>query len=271
MRKTFLPRRSLFDALLALSWGGMIVGIALLALAVRLVVPNVFWTMATPMFAASDALAGGSRALFGSFSDAAALTLRVDRLTVENTSLHNENTALKARLEALDALEMQSAITAGVVARPPQSAYDTLIVAAGAHEGVKVGMEAFGGGGAPLGVVEEVWDNFARITLFSAPQREIAGWVGPRLTAITIQGLGGGALSATVASAANVAVGDVVYVPGPGALPFGLVQDIETNPSSVSMVLRIVPAVNLFHVTWVTVRETGIELPRQASATSTES
>jgi cell shape-determining protein MreC len=270
MRKTFSPKRSLFESLLALSWGGMVVGVALLALAIRLILPNVFWTMTSPLFTVSDALGGVSRSFFGSFGDAASLTLRVDKLTSENTALQDENTTLKSRLETYGALGDRPGIIAGVVARPPQSAYDTLVIAAGTREGVMVGMEAFAQGDVPLGVVDTAWDNFARITLFSAPQRETAGWVGPRSTAITINGLGGGVLRASVAGAANIVVGDVVYVPGPGALPLGRVGDIETNPSSSSVVLRIVSAVNLFNVTWVTLRETGVDLPRQVVATSTQ-
>lgn len=270
MRKTFLPKRSLFESLLALSWGGMVVGVALLALAVRLVLPNVFWTVTSPLFTASNALGGVSRTFLGSFNDAASLTLRVDRLMAETAALQNENATLKARLEAYGALGDRPGIIAGVVSRPPQSAYDTLVIAAGTREGVTVGMEAFAEGDVPVGVVDTVWENFARITLFSAPQRETAGWVGPHSTAITINGLGGGALSASAAAAANIVVGDLVYVPGPGALLLGRVRDVETSPSSSSVLIRIVPAVNLFNVTWVTVRETGVELPRQTIATSTQ-
>ncbi len=270
MRKTFLPRRSLVESLLALSWGGMIVTVALLALITRFILPNFFWTITSPLFTASNAVAGVSRAFFGSFDDAASLTLRVDTLTQDNAALQNENAELKARLTAYGALEDRPGIIAGVVARPPQSAYDTLVVAAGTREGVTVGMEAFAAGGVPLGVVDRVWDRFARIILFSAPQTVTPGWVGPNSTAISINGLGGGALRASVASTANIVVGDIVYVPGPGALSLGRVADIETNPSSASVVLRIVAAVNLFNVTWVTLRDTGISLPQQTAATSTE-
>lgn len=270
MRKTFSPKRSLLESLLSLSWGGIILAVALLVLVIRFLFPNFFWTVTSPLFTISNAAAGASRSFLGSFNNAADLTLRLDTLTRDNAALQNENAALKARVAAYGAFEDQPGIIAGVVARPPQSAYDTLVVAAGEREGVTIGMEAFAAGGVPLGVVDTVWDRFARVILFSAPQTVTPGWVGPHSTAISINGLGGGALRASVASTANIVVGDVVYVPGPGALPLGRVGDIETNPSSTSVVLRIIPAVNLFSVTWVTLRDTGIALPRQAAATSTE-
>ena len=41
-------------------------------------------------------------------------------------------------------LKDASGILAGVVARPPESPYDTLVLAAGKNAGVTLGMEVFG-------------------------------------------------------------------------------------------------------------------------------
>ena len=60
----------------------------------------------------------------------------------------------------------ESGILAGVVARPPVSPYDTLVLAAGRVDGVEVGMEAFGAVGVPVGVVSSVLEDFSRVTLF---------------------------------------------------------------------------------------------------------
>ena len=68
--------------------------------------------------------------------------------------------------EHLGACTRYSGIIAGIVARPPASPYDTLVLSAGSEEGVTLGMEAFGAGGVPLGVVSSVLANFSRVTLF---------------------------------------------------------------------------------------------------------
>ena len=53
---------------------------------------------------------------------------------------------------------------------------------------------------------------------------------------------------------AGVAVGDVVYVTGPGSLPIGTVSKIDSDPSSPTSTLHITPAAEpLHHHPWVTI------------------
>ena len=73
-------------------------------------------------------------------------------------------------------------------------------------------------------------------------------------------------MNASIARSANVVVGDAVFAPGPGMLPFGSIVRVDNDPSSTSVILRIMPAINLFSVTWVELRDTGEKF---FSATST--
>jgi len=154
----------------------------------------------------------------------------------------------------------QVGVVAGVVARPPESPYDSLVLAAGSNAGVALGMEAFGLGGVPIGVVSSILADFSRVTLFSAPGMNTAGWVGRAHLPLTIVGVGAGAMNAAAARPAGIAIGDTVFAPGPGMLPIGTVVRIDSDPSSPSVTLRIQPALNLFSVSWVTVRNTGAAL-----------
>ncbi len=63
--------------------------------------------------------------------------------------------------------------------------------------------------------------------------------------------MGAGSFSSTIPQTSSVAVGDTVYVPGPGALPIGTVIKIDTDASSPTEVLHVQPLVNLFSITWV--------------------
>ncbi len=259
MKKTFLTRRNALLNSSDVSWGAFALAAVVLVLCMRLLVPNAFWYVFTPAFRAADALAAGSHTFFSSFGDTAALSLRNEQLANENAALAGENQALSRKAESLGALSSGAAngITAGIVARPPASPYDTFVLATGSRGGVAPGMEAFGEGGVPLGIVSSVLTDFSRVTLFSAPGMLVDGWAGRAHTPVTIIGSGGGVLRASVARAAGISVGDVVFVPGPGMLPVGSVVRVDSDPSSPVVTLQIQSALNLFSVSWVELRATG--------------
>ena len=67
-------------------------------------------------------------------------------------------------------------------------------------------------------------------------------------------------MSATIARGESVIEGDKVFASGPGMLPIGTVVRIDSDPSTPSMTLRIMPAQNLFSIAWVMLRDTGAAL-----------
>lgn len=267
MRKTYLPRHSLFISPSRLSWGGVIVLLALLALLLRLLAPTVFWRLSAPAFTLSTAAAGQAHGFFAGFQNASRLALEKEQLARDAEALRAEVATLRTQLGDLGVLSGEG-VVAGVVARPPQSAYDTLVVRVGPSEMLVVGMEAFGPGGAPLGVVRSVRGTFASIELFSAPGRETPGWVGERIP-LVVRGDGGGALSVVLSRSAGVVVGDTVSVAGPGRLPLGVVASIDDDPSAPSIVAHLLPLSNPLTLSWVELRSTGAFAPIEFPATST--
>ncbi|MEK7554025.1 MAG: rod shape-determining protein MreC [Patescibacteria group bacterium] len=266
MKRTFLAKRNAIFSPANISWGNAALAAAVFLLLLRLLAPNLFWKIFTPAFRASDALAEASHAIFVSFSDTTKLALRNEELANENAALANENQALTKKVENISGLVPDvDGVTAGVVARPPLSPYDTLVLSAGSGDGVVLGMEAFGAGNVPIGIISSVSSDFSRATLFSAPGVTVNGWVGKNNLPLVIKGAGGGTMSASVARSANIVVGDTVFAPGPGMLPIGRVVRVDNDPSSTSVTLRITPALNLFSIAWVSLRDTGALL----SATST--
>ena len=209
------------------SWGAFALIFSIFLLLVRLLAPNFFWTIFTPVFRASDSLSEMSSSFFNSFSDTTKLASQNEKLMNENTELANE----------------------------------TLALSAGSDDGIVLGMEVFSAGDVPLGVISSVNENFSRVTLFSTPEMSTNGWVGKDDIPITINGAGAGAMNASVSRSAMISVGDIVYAPGPGMLPVGRVVRVDSEASSPSVTLRIMPAINLFSVAWVTVRDTGMSLP----------
>ncbi len=245
--------------------------VALLALFFRLLAPNLFWHVFTPVFRGADILAAKSHSFINGFGHTAELALENERLTNENVALTNENQALLQEVTGQGALQRTSGILAGIVARPPESPYDTLTLAGGSKAGITVGQEAFGPGNVPLGVVSSVLADFSRVTLFSAPGMATHGWIGQAALPLTILGAGAGALQASLSRSAGAVVGDIIFVPGPGMLPIGSVVRIDSDPSMPGVTLRIQPTLNLFSLAWVELRTTGAKLfpPPLAEETST--
>ena len=249
------------------SWGTIALAGAVVALFLRLVTPNFFWSVVTPVFRIADTLSAQSHALLSSFGDTAALALKNETLINENAALINENRALLQKATSVATLSSSakehgsaSGILAGVVARPPVSSYDTFILAEGTNTGVALGMEAFGPGGVPIGVISSVLDDFSYITLFSAPGMVTHGWVGSSHIPLTIEGSGAGAMNASLSRSADIVVGDIVFGPGPGALAIGRIIRIDSDPLAPGVTLHIMSTLNLFSITWVLLRDTGATL-----------
>lgn len=264
MKKTFLARRNAVLSSADVSWGAFALAFALLVLLLRFLAPNAFLTVFSPVLQGAGALSAGSHAFFSSFGDRAALTLRNEQLVRENSALALENRALVEKSASLGALRESSVlgatasgIIAGVIARPPASPYDTLVLSAGSNEGVELGMEVFGEGGVPLGIVSSVLADFSRVTAFSAPEMTVDGWIGRAHTPITLTGAGGGALRASAARSLGIVVGDAVFAPGPGLLPIGTVVRVDSDPSSPAVTLHIQLVQNIFSVSWLELRATG--------------
>lgn len=270
MKRTFLAKRNALLSSGSVSWGTLALAIAVLLLLVRLIAPNFFWYLFTPAFRASEGVAQKTGSLFSGFNNAVTLTQENEALENQNALLAAQNEALLEKTDSIAGLAIDAqSITAGVIARPPESPYDTLVIAAGSADGVTMNQEAFGEGEVPLGTVTSVFAHFSRVTLFSAPNVSLLGWVGSKHLSIIIKGSGGGAISASVPRSDSVAVGDVVSVPGPGSLPIGTVVRVDSDSSSPSVTLRIQPSLNLFSVTWVTLRDSGTALESAFAATTT--
>ncbi len=278
MKRTFLAKRNALLSSAGVSWGVLALAFALAVLLMRLLAPNFFWYAASPAFSVADGISAGAHAFLNSFGDTAVLAARNEQLMRENAALASENQALAEKTASLSALLGPSSVQkiaapgvlAGVVARPPESPYDTLVLSAGSNAGVTLGQEAFGEGNVPLGMVTAVTADFSQVTLFSAPGTVTHGWIGHANMPLSIFGAGAGAMEASLSRSASAAIGDTVFVPGPGMLPIGSVTRIDSDPSAPGVTLLIAPDINPFSLTWVLLRDTGTAARNSfSSATST--
>jgi cell shape-determining protein MreC len=242
---------------------GSLLAVVLVPLVIFLIVLRVF----APGFltsAASPLLNMGS-SLTGKVGSAVSLDSREelmqdrDRLVRENQALETENATLAARAADLERLlgnrtERTGGVLAGVLAHPPVSPYDVLVVDQGSNAGIHIGAVAYGPGGIPLGKVTSADAKTSRVTLYSHTGNVTEGWAGPNRIPVKLTGTGAGGFDAEIPGTAGAQVGDQVFVPGPGALPIATITEVVTDPSSPSVVLRIRSQVNPFSLTWVTIQ-----------------
>ena len=235
---------------------GSVIVVVLVIVGIRFLVPDFFFALATPIWESGNSLSGSVASVGASFESKSTLAAQNTALMQEVQTLTNENQVLTARSQDLTKLLGGSStaggeLLAGVLARPPESPYDTLTVAAGTNDNVVIGALVYSAGGTPIGTIKHTTADSSQVSLFSSTGRSTDGWIGANRIPVTLTGMGAGAFSATIPETSSVAVGDTVYVPGPGALPIGTVVKIDTDASSPTDILHIQPLVNLFSITWV--------------------
>lgn len=227
---------------------GLFVVLLILA-SVRMIFPDSFALITKPLFASGELLTG----LVGG---------KLDSSERERDELLRALADEKAKYASLEASYKEvtgfspevTGLLVGVIARPPVSPYDVLVVSAGERTGVSVGMVAYTRANIPVGTVEQVGDTSARILLYSAPERVTEGWIGEAKVPVSLVGRGSGAFVGELSKEVAVVVGDGVFIPGPGGQLIGHVVRVDSSPSSPSVVVQIRPLGNPFSITWVKLR-----------------
>ncbi len=227
-------------------------------LGMRLFAPDALLALMSPLMRAGTVTTASVSSAGSVFEGKASLEQDKERYATENARLIAENAQLRARVSDLTELvgtrtERSTGALAGIIARPPVSPYDVLVIDAGTEEGVRSGSVVLGAGGMPIGTVASVSKQNARVLLYSSPGRETEAWAGEKRTPMTLVGQGSGAVTAYAPRDAGIAPGDGVFVSGPGALAIGTVAEVHTDPVSPKSRIIIRPLVNPFSITWVTV------------------
>jgi cell shape-determining protein MreC len=260
MKKRFSRRHNSFVG--AYPWAGPallgLVALVIVVAAFRFLLPGTLIAVSKPFWSAGSGLSAGVGNAGSFFADKTKLMNERDALLRENAALLAANATSAARAADLalllgDRADAGTGVLAGVLARPPVSPYDVLVIDQGSDEGIHAGDRVQGPGGMPIGTIESVTKFSARVLLYSTPAKETESWIGEARIPVTVIGEGAGSLSAEVARDAGISVGDLVYMMGPGALAVGSVVMVGNDPSSPRSRVDIRPLQNPFSITWVTV------------------
>ncbi|MES2087495.1 MAG: rod shape-determining protein MreC [Patescibacteria group bacterium] len=207
--------------------------------------------VATPVWNSSEFVKGSFAAVWSMFDDKAklesenaALLLKLSIANVALTTLDDykrENDTLKTLLGRTNG---EKSVLASVLSRPGHTAYDSFVVDAGKNDGVKKGdlvlVQDFA-----IGTVEEVFNRYAKISLFSSFGESVLVRVGTSGVDTEALGRGAGNFSIKLPKEILVKPGDVIKSTGLYPKFYGVVGDVEQTETSAFQSILFTLPVNL--------------------------
>ncbi len=158
---------------------------------------------------------------------------------------------------------------AAILAKPNQSPYDTLIIDAGARQGIKVRDTVFALGDVPVGYVGLIYGDSSKVVLFSNPgeKTEVVISLGPpsggasslagrasKSVFMQVTGRGGGNFEMILPRDFVLENGSEVVLPGLNPYVLGIVQTIISDPRDSFQKALLVSPVNIQELKFVEVQ-----------------
>lgn len=190
-----------------------------------------------------------------------------ERTLLDRTLLAEENRALK---ETLGRRGKEVRILAALLAAPPRSPYDSVILDAGSEEGIAAGDEVLFGS-VVLGRVVTLFSRTAIAELFSTAGVKTAVLILHKGKGIPAEaeGVGGGAFIAVLPKELLIAEGDPVVMPGLNPTLFALVETIESDVSDSFQTMYFKNPVSVGELRFLEVRKNA-EPTRNKNAEQTQ-
>ncbi|MEK7060303.1 MAG: rod shape-determining protein MreC [Patescibacteria group bacterium] len=217
----------------------------------------------------------------GSLSNAGAYFYSKKSLSLENENLKaklneqearmsNYNSILDENLKIKETLgrknEKINLVLAGILSKPNQSPYDTLVIDMGAKSGLVSGQKVFALGNVPIGRVAEVYANTAKIILYSNPGEKTEVVIGGKParnadsvataggdTFMQIVGRGGGNFEMILPRDFVLEKGTEVVLPGITPYVVATVQTIISDPRDSFQKALLSSPVNIQEIKFVEV------------------
>ena len=174
-----------------------------------------------------------------------------EELLVKNSivlKLEEENLNMR---EILNTFAKQNLVYAEVLASPPVSFFDTIVISNNAEK-IRSGAEVLSSGGVPIGRVLEASKTTALVKLYSSPGSSFQIVFDNNNDVIEIYGMGGGFFKVKIPKSIKVLEGDNVYFRGTSKL-IGVVKEIDENPSDSFKEVFVQSSINIFQIKSVVV------------------
>lgn len=152
-----------------------------------------------------------------------------------------------------------------VIASPPYTPYDSIVLDIGTDNGVQVGAPIYVGLDIVVGVISAAYDNSSVVTLFSSPGISTNAYIiGPNVFAVS-RGQGGGVMQLGVPQGIALAVGDVVVLPAFGSGVFGTVSAVTSIASEPEQQAYVTIPTSVAQMRYVRVGATPVAVPDEAT------
>lgn len=166
-------------------------------------------------------------------------------------SLAAENESLKEILGRKNEKALQ--IIAAILGRDSVNPYDTLIIDAGEAHGVVLGAKVFALGNIPIGRVDSIFSNTAKVLLFSTSEELTS--VNIRETLFDLVGRGGGDFELTLPRDFIIEAGDQATLPGMTPYVVATVADIISDPRDSFKKVLLTSPVNIGELKFVQIEK----------------
>lgn len=165
--------------------------------------------------------------------------------------LKEENEKLKAELGRM---APEKGILAAVLTQPNRSFYGTMLIDAGAAEGIMEGQIAYAFDSVAVGTISEVSERTSTVLLYSAPNRETAARAEGSDVAIALIGRGNGDFEVRMPRDVNFSIGDAILYPSVNTTLLAQIEKIVTDPRDPFQRLLAKVPINLTTLKFVIVR-----------------
>lgn len=181
------------------------------------------------------------------------------KLNEQEARISNYNSILDENLKIKEILERKKEkvdmILAGVLVKSNQSLYGTLIIDVGTNNGITLGQRVFAKGNIPIGSIAEVYDNSAKVNLFSNPSEKTEVVLVGGDVFMQVVGRGGGNFEMILPRDFVLEKGTEVVLPGIQSYVLGIVETIISDPRDSYQKALLTSPVNIQELKFVEVEK----------------
>ncbi len=220
------------------------------------------YTIAKPLWTYQDHIFGTNHSLIDSIESKAALIVDKKNLEDQIYSLQIKNMELTAQIGTFSSTTVDQFLphtpektVAKVIAKPPFSPFDTLILDRGLDAGITVGNVVYAGDNTVIGQVSTSRSGYAQVTLYSVGGHTQPAEIVRTKEQIDLQGVGGNNYQITVPKEFDVVLGDSIVTTDAQQSVIAIVYYIDSSSqNSFKKVLARIPF-NILQTNWVQVEK----------------
>jgi cell shape-determining protein MreC len=181
------------------------------------------------------------------------------KLNEQEARISNYNSIFDENIKIKEILERKNSkldtVLAGILSKPNQSPYDTLVIDVGIKNGISVGQRVFARGNVPIGRVALVYANSAKVVLFSSPGEKTEVVISGKDAFMQVIGRGGGNFEIIIPRDFILEKGTEVVLPGITTYIVGVVQTIISDPRDAFQKALLTSPVNIQELKFVEVEK----------------